>query len=187
MEDYIVATVSSGRLASTRPNEYPGGGVPAMPAFHENLGGPLREDQVRDLAAYIINWEPTAQTISAPKLDGPAVGSDITKTLPAGDATKGEALATSLGCVGCHVLGNTGPAWAATGSEPGVASRAATRISQADYTGAATTADQYLFEAIVNPAVYLSPNFTNLMPATYSTQMTEQDMADLLAYLLTFK
>ncbi|MCC6957471.1 MAG: c-type cytochrome, partial [Anaerolineales bacterium] len=33
LEDYIVATVSSGRLVSTRPQTYPGQGTPAMPSF----------------------------------------------------------------------------------------------------------------------------------------------------------
>ena len=32
LEDYIVATASSGRLTSTRPELYPGQGTPAMPA-----------------------------------------------------------------------------------------------------------------------------------------------------------
>lgn len=187
LEDYIVATVSSGRVASTRPDKYPGDGAPAMPAFHENLGGPLREDQVRNLAAYILNWEATAQEITPPKLDGPAVGTDIAKTLPAGVAENGAALALSLGCTGCHVAGNTGPAWAATADQPGIGARAETRFSQADYTGSAATPAQYLFESIVNPAAYLVPEYTTPMPGTYSNQMTDQGMADLIAYLQTFR
>ena len=111
-EDYIVATVSSGRLVSTRPELYPGKGTPAMPAWSDHYGGPLRDDQIRIIADFIMNWEPTAperQVAATPA--GPVVGTDITKTLPAGDATKGEQLATSQGCTACHVLTNTGPAW----------------------------------------------------------------------------
>ena len=53
MEDYIVATASSGRLSSTRAQLYPGQGVPAMPSFSEQYGGPLRVDQIRTIAAFI--------------------------------------------------------------------------------------------------------------------------------------
>src|SRR5512137_1256753 len=38
LEDYIVATASSGRLASTRPQLYPGQGTPAMPSFSDQYG-----------------------------------------------------------------------------------------------------------------------------------------------------
>src|SRR5512139_3716706 len=32
LEDYIISTVAGGRLVSTRPELYPGGGKPAMPS-----------------------------------------------------------------------------------------------------------------------------------------------------------
>lgn len=189
LEDYIVATVSSGRLASTRPQMYPGQGVPAMPAFSDHFGGPLREDQIRMIAAYIMNWQETAAVVEIPPTpSGPTVGTDITKALPEGDAAKGEALATSLGCTACHIAAPTGPAWPAHNGEPGIGVRAAARIAQGDYTGSAETAEQYLLEAIVAPNVYIVQNYTpGIMPQTYGTQLTEQDAADLIAYLLSFK
>src|SRR5512143_1284496 len=52
LEDYIIATASSGRLVSTRP-EYVGGGKPAMPAWSDRYGGPLRDDQIRSVARFI--------------------------------------------------------------------------------------------------------------------------------------
>lgn len=189
LEDYIVATVSSGRLASTRPQMYPGQGVPAMPAFSDHFGGPLREDQIRMIAAFIMNWQETAAVVEIPPTpSGPTVGTDITKTLPEGDAAQGEALATSLGCTACHIAAPTGPAWPAHNGEPGIGERAAARIAQSDYTGSAETAEQYLLEAIVAPDVYIVQNYTpGIMPQTYGTQLTDQDAADLIAYLLSFK
>lgn len=189
VEDYIVATVSSGRLASTRPELYPGNVKPAMPAWSEDYGGPLRADQIRYIAAFVMNWESTAPDRGqAPVLAGPAVGTDITQELPAGDAANGQALATSQGCVGCHVAGNTGPAWMATADQPGIGDRAASRFTQSDYAGSATTPEQYLLESIVNPSAYLVPGFDLVqMPATYSGTLTAQDAADLIAYLLTLK
>jgi mono/diheme cytochrome c family protein len=189
LEDYIVATVSSGRLASTRPQTYPGQGVPAMPAFSEHYGGPLRDDQVRSLAAFIMNWEETATLVAVPEVpSGPVVGTDITKELPEGDAAAGEALTVSLGCTACHITTATGPAWLPTAEQPGIGERAAQVINLPDYTGEATTPEQYLFEAIVNPNAYLVPGFAaGLMPQNYGATLTDQNMADLIAYLLTLK
>jgi len=187
LEDYIVSTVSSGRLASTRPQLYPGNGVPAMPSFHENFGGPLREDQIRNIAAFIMNWEQTAQVVevNVPAVD--AVGADITVELPAGDAANGEALATSIGCAACHILAPTGPAWAASADLPGIGERGELRISDPAYTGNAESAEQYLLESIIQPGVYLVSGYQDLMPHTYSTSLGKQDVADLIAYLLTIK
>ena len=187
LEDYIVSTVSSGRLASTRPQLYPGNGVPAMPSFHENFGGPLREDQIRNIAAFIMNWEQTAQVVevNVPAVD--AVGADITVELPAGDAANGEVLATSIGCAACHILAPTGPAWAASTDLPGIGERGELRISDPAYTGNAESAEQYLLESIIQPGVYLVPDYQDLMPHTYSTSLGKQDVADLIAYLLTIK
>jgi mono/diheme cytochrome c family protein len=189
LEDYIVATVSSGRLSSTRPQTYPGQGIPAMPSFSDQYGGPLREDQIRNLAAFIMNWEETAVAIPVPELPtGPVVGTDITKELPEGDAEAGETLATSLGCIACHIAAPTGPAWLPTADQPGIGDRAAARLSQPDYAGEAETPEQYLFESVVAPNAYIVSGFSEgIMPAIYSTSLTDQDMADLIAYMLTLK
>lgn len=188
LEDYIISTVSAGRLVSTRPELYSGSTSPAMPSWSERFGGPLRDDQIRDVAAFIMNWESTAPDRgTAPEMAGPPVGTDITQTLPEGDAANGEALAVSKGCAGCHVDTPTGPAWPATAGQPGIGDRAATRISQSDYTGQATTAEEYLLESIVNPSVFLVQDFQALMPANYGQTLTAQDAADLIAYMLTIK
>ncbi len=190
MEDYIVATGSSGRLVSTRPQLYPGNSTPpAMPAFSDRFGGPLREDQLRSIAAFITNWEPSATLVEAPTAPvGPPVGTDITKELPEGNAAAGEALATAQGCVACHIATPTGPAWNPTEDQPGIGERAALRIAQDDYEGQAVDAEQYLFESIVNIIAYVVPGYPdNVMPAVYGTNLTDQNMADLIAYLLTIK
>jgi mono/diheme cytochrome c family protein len=189
-EDYIVATVSSGRLTSTRPDQYAGQGKPVMPAWSEAYGGPLRADQIRDIAAFVMNWQSTAPDRSAQQaaLAGPPVGTDITKELPQGDPVKGEGLVNSKGCVVCHVTTPTGPAWPPTPDQPGIGDRSATRFSQADYTGAASNQQQYLFESIVQPNAFVVSGFqANIMPPNYGETLTDQDVADIIAYLLTLK
>lgn len=156
-----------------------------MPAWSEEFGGPLRQDQVRDLAAYIMNWEQTAgggTETQAPTVEG--AGTDITVALPPADAAHGEALATEKGCVACHVTAPVGPAWMA---EPGIGSHAATRLTDPGYTGTATTPEQYIFESIVLPDVYVVPDFQPTMPKDFGTQLSLQDVADLIAYLMTLK
>jgi mono/diheme cytochrome c family protein len=188
LEDYIVATAFSGRLVSTRPDQYPGQGMPAMPSFSEHFGGPLRDDQIRSIARYILNWSETAKSVQPPPTPaGPVIGTDIKQELPAGDAARGEQITTAQGCVACHILAPTGPHWLANEQEPGVGTRAAARITDPGYTGAAETPEQYLFESIVRPEAYLVPGFTDLMPHTYGSTLSDQDLADLIAYLQTLK
>jgi mono/diheme cytochrome c family protein len=185
-EDYIISTISSGRVVSTRPDQYFGAGTPAMPAWSEHYGGPLRDDQIRVIAAFIMNWEATAgEAVAQPTLPDEPVGEDITIDLPEGNPSRGEALANSQGCVACHVSTPTGPAWAETATEPGIGERAAERIQQADYTGTATTPEQYLFESIVLPNVHVVEGFAPIMPDTYSEILSEQDVADMIEYLMT--
>jgi mono/diheme cytochrome c family protein len=189
INDYIVATASGGRLASTRPQLYPGQGMPAMPSFSDEFGGPLRTDQIESIAAFIVNWEPGAEAVSPPPTpSGPVVGTDITKELPTGDAAAGEALATSLGCTACHITTQTGPAWMASADQPGIGTRATTRFTETGYSGSAKTPEQYLFESIVNSNTFVVPGFTaGIMPQTYANQLTDQDVANLIAYLLSLK
>ncbi len=189
-EDYIVATASSGRLTSTRPALFAGGGIPAMPSFSDRFGGPLRDDQIRNIADFIMNWESTAQLVEIAQPAGPgeAVGTDINVQLPEGDPTAGEALTKSQGCTACHIDAPTGPAWLPSADQPGIGDRAATRITDPTYTGAASTPEQYLLELIVDPNVYVVDGFApNIMPPTYGQNLTSQNVADVIAYLLTLK
>ncbi len=190
LEDYIISTVAGGRLVSTRPDRYPGQGRPVMPAWAERYGGPLREDQIRNVAAFILNWQDTAPDRGAEmaEMAGPPTGTDITKELPEGDPTRGEGLANTKGCVVCHISAPTGPAWLPSADQPGIGERAETIFTQADYTGNATSAFQYLHEAIVLPNAYIVPGYqAGVMPANYGDTLTDQELADIIAYLLTLR
>ena len=162
---------------------------PQCPHFPNRWVAHSRDDQIRNIAAFIMNWEETASAIQeVPTPSGPIAGTDITKTLPEGDPQNGEVLAQSFACTTCHIDAPTGPYWPASDTEPAIGERSETRTAQSDYTGQAGTAKEYLFEAIVNPGTYLVTGFADgVMPNNYGSTLTEQDLADIIAYLLALR
>lgn len=188
VEDYVRGVIAAGRPIPSAGTNYP----QRMPTWGEAFGGPLRDDQVDALVLFIMNWKDQALAEAGGGTALPAdqaVGSEITRELPEGDPQNGRVLAEgNLGCAACHLLSTVGPAWASESGNPGIGTRAATRFSEAGYTGTAQTAEQYLFEAIVAPNVHLVEGFTSgLMPTNFATRLAPQDTADLIAYMLTFE
>lgn len=119
------------------------------------------------------------------------VGQAGAPALPAGDAQSGRALFTQAsirntsGCVQCHSLARykviVGPSlW-------GVDTRAERIIRSPDYKGTATTAEQYLRESITKPNVYVASGFAHLVMPDWLTVLDEQQIQDLVAYLMTQK
>lgn len=100
-----------------------------------------------------------------------ACGSDTTSGVSdskSGTAA-GEAL-FKLECANCHSVVQdvnlTGPSMAGIGAE----------------------GEQVLREAIVNPDAEITPGFDKgIMPDSFGTQLTAQQIDDLIAYLLTLK
>lgn len=184
--DFVRGAISSGRPIPSAGTNYP----QRMPTWSQRFGGPLRDDQIDSLVSYIMNWETTAPPDVTPAPAGPPVGDDINTKLPAGNADKGKALTDSLGCVGCHVAAPVGPPWLA-GADPngqGVGTRAGSHFTASGYTGHATSAEQYLHEAIVRPNDFVVPGFNpDIMPKDYGEKLTAQDLADIIAYLQTLK
>lgn len=204
VHDFVYLTVAGGR---PRPSEFYAalGNANRMPTFSNRFGGPLREDEVLAVSAFVMNWgeaykDASGQFPQATPTPNPnAAGTDITIELPAGDAARGEALVTSTGCTACHVgpaAGTVAPAWesAVAVDGKGVAIHAEERWSAPDYAGAATSTDHFLFESIVNPNAYITPpgegatwpaGGPSVMPGNYGTSLLKQDVADIIAYLKT--
>ena len=187
LEDYVKGVVSSGRPVPSAGTDYP----QRMPTWSQEFGGPLRPDQIEAVVAFILNWEERALAAGQPTpVSGePMMGTDIQVQLPPGDAERGRALAEgALGCAACHTQTPVGPAWAASGDQPALAERAGARIGQADYAGEAATAEQYLLESVMQPNAYLVPGFqAGVMPSNFGERITLQQMADLMAYMLSFR
>lgn len=114
---------------------------------------------------------------------------DIQVELPEGDAEVGRLLAEGeLGCAACHLLSEVGPSWAATDGLPSLALRAEIRIQQDDYQGEASNAEEYLIESVVQTNTFVVEGYEpSIMPTNFGERITLQNMADLLAYMLTFR
>jgi len=198
VEAYVRNAIAAGR---PRYSAAIGDRGQRMPTFGQAYGGPLRDDQIETLVAFVMNWSkafegPDGRIPSATATPNPnAAGNDITIELPAGDAARGATLVTA--CQACHVAGapTVGPAWETAKAVDGknIVQHAEERLTDASYTGQATTVDQYLFESIVNPAAFIVPPYegatwqatVTTMPNNYGATLLKQDVADIIAYLKT--
>jgi cytochrome c551/c552 len=95
------------------------------------------------------------------------------------DATRGQQLTLSYGCIGCHPLDNSmlmvGPTWhnlkeTAAGRVPG------------------QEAAEYLYTSMVRPNAYVVPGYLpSVMVQSYGQQLGEQELVDMVKYLLTLE
>jgi cytochrome c oxidase subunit 2 len=100
--------------------------------------------------------------------------------LPAGDAAHGaqlfaESVDGAPTCSSCHTTDGTplvGPSF------QGFAERAPTRVE-------GMSAEEYAQTSIMQPTAYLVSGFSNTMYNQYGQHLSQQDIADLIAYLLT--
>ncbi len=176
--NYVLTTISAGRGA--------------MPTWHEQFGGPLRPDQVQNVANFVLNWE--SETLCAAPIvtyEWPdqvtdfLSGPDVTSP---GDATRGADLyAVTYGCAACHGA-HDGSTPAAIGpSLIDIKTNGATRVDGMD-------AQQYVYHSILFPSDFIAPECPtgpcagppSVMPANFASRMGDnpQDMADMLAFLL---
>jgi hypothetical protein len=115
------------------------------------------------------------------------IGTDITVELPAGNRFRGELLHDQLGCSGCHITDAVAPQWRTfDGIEnPGLSEVAASRWQEPNYTGTATNGVEYLIESTVLPDIYVVDGYDiALMSVNYGKQISKQDMADIVAFLM---
>ena len=182
LEDFVKLTVAAGRPTT-------GGYANPMPTWSQEYGGPLRPDEVQDVTNFVLNWEETAlagevlEAAEAPpeEEEAPAqryIGTDIESELPEGDPALGQALFEGeLGCAGCHVAG----ADVVAPDIQGIATRAAARVP-------GMSAEDYLRQSVILPGAYVVEGYDPTMSTlNYGDRLTPQDVADLIAYMLTLE
>lgn len=99
--------------------------------------------------------------------------------MPDADAANGTALTVSNGCTACHSLEKdvrlVGPSWYDVGAVAGE------RV-------AGESAALYLYTSIVKPNAYINEGYVaGLMPLTYREVFSDEQIADIIAYLLTLQ
>jgi cytochrome c553 len=100
--------------------------------------------------------------------------------LPAGDITRGEQLyIESINraptCISCHVLEGSNRA---TPSLIGYRLVAGERVE-------GMSAEEYSFWSIVDVGRHITPGYANVMYHTYADKLSAQEIADLIAYILS--
>lgn len=106
---------------------------------------------------------------------------DVAPLFP-GDVAAGQNLSVANGCVGCHNLDPDNAIVAPTWNN-----MANTAVGRALVSGSAGPAD-YLYSSIVAPNSYVVPGYNaGVMPQTYVESLSEEDLVDLVAYLLSLE
>lgn len=142
-------------------------------------------------------WPPRPIVVSSGSMQGATTGEAPTSTTTSNEPVAlGEALfrQAELACQACHSVqpGVTlaGPTMA------GLGTRAALTVESPTYTGAATDAEGYIRESIVEPSAHLVPgaNFAtggdeglSLMPTDYDERLSGEQIDHLVAFLMTLR
>ena len=93
-------------------------------------------------------------------------------------------------CGSCHVIaGIPNAAGVIAPDLSDVSMMADEHIKSGEYTGSATTAEEYIRESILDPNVFIAPNcptgacLPNVMPATMSETLTTDEINSIVTYL----
>lgn len=144
----------------------------------QHLTGVLILSLVLAACATTESRSPVQET-SAPPTIQPDTSAE-TDNSDAGDPTRGEQLFTqSIGgmpsCSTCHALDSSqivGPGMA------GISERAGSRVE-------GQTVVEYLHTSIVDPGEYVVEGYQNVMPDVFEQSLSEAEIRDLIAYLLS--
>ena len=128
-----------------------------------------------------IKVEPTPEPLALADLTPVSVTlglpADFATALEAANPENATTLALVNGCAGCHSIDPaivlTGPTWHNIGD---------TATNRRPDESPAL----YLYLSITDPAAYEVPNFpSGVMPKDFAQRMSQQEIADVVAYLLT--
>ena len=131
-----------------------------------------------ETATPVSTDEPTAEVTES-------ATAEVTPAVLVGDPVRGEdifrhGLYGAPPCLTCHspVIAGRGGAFSIGPGLKDVSERGATRIE-------GFTAPQYIEDSIRHPAHYVVIGFSPIMPTIFGEQYSDQDIADLVAFLMT--
>jgi mono/diheme cytochrome c family protein len=200
---FIFTTLVQGRPVSS--NYWPN----PMPTWSQTGGGPLRDDQLQDLANYVLNFDKgnnwTLDDLLAvqqfaiepvePGAAGPAVatvGTDVKKIVAdlatvTGDAKRGDALYHGTERTGANkklICASCHQGGTSAPSTEGTWTRIqGVRLKDPKLAG--YTPEQYIVESVTQPGAYVVSGYSVQMPNYFGQQLTTQDLADIIAFLKT--
>jgi len=178
-------------------------GIPPSGAFDEihaqwsnRYGGPLRDDETKNVATFIMNWAKAPITdgtiINAPKPGAGAAPKATAVPLTAAQEA-GKQVYLKAGCTACHSIKGLAGGGAIGPNLTNVATNAEAHLKDPTYKGAAKTATEYIHESVVDPAKYVVPQcpsgpcLAGVMPATFGTSLKPEEITQLVDYLMTLK
>ena len=153
LHSYVNLTVAGGRPVRTS-TDY----ASPMPTWSNRFGGPFRDDQVRDVTAFVMNWDPSSAA--------PEVSQGLVEA--ADPFTRGQNLFNANACSACHTAGThasgvVGPNLTATYADQGA---------------------DFIREAIVDPNAVIAEGFTEgVMPPTFGDTLNDQQLDDIIIFL----
>ncbi len=123
----------------------------------------------------LLSYDPSATAPAEEPVSEMAYAERLDALLPGADPANGAVLIETYGCIACHRLGaanNVAPSY------EGIAQRAAERRPP-------MPAAAYIYESIVNPSAYIVDGYPNSMIQNFATQLSDRELGDIIAYLLT--
>ncbi|NTW97066.1 MAG: hypothetical protein HGB28_00745 [Oscillochloris sp.] len=144
------------------------------------------------------------QTTAAAELPPTPIPTPVPTPLPTAVPTlaperiaQARALIVSYGCIGCHTIESYPEARGLLGPDLShVASESLSIIASQAYKdgkGTATTAEEYLYESIKTPSLFIAPTCPMgdcpdfVMPRDFASRITDEEIATLVDLLMTLK
>jgi len=118
----------------------------------------------------------------------PVIEIDLDIKLPEGNSERGRKIALKFTCIGCHVNNPNFIHFDSADNLPSIMEIGEVRIADPAYEGTATTNLEYILESILLTEIYIVPgDWEENMSPFLSDRMTDQDLADVIAWMSTFE
>ncbi len=174
LESYIISSSAHGRLIGTRPKYAGNESTAVMTPWLEDYGGPLRRDQIKNIAAFVMNWQPTALgKVELINLELPGVSLDDPNTINLGKRLFTES------CGDCHLISDVSVPSRKAPVLDSIAARASSRQPE-------KSPEEYIRDSVLMPAEYIVEGFDpEILGYSCGSVLSATQLDAITAYLLT--